>query len=67
MDGKIIFKQIVEKQHVMTLTGLIWFWRGPAKTFLNTALNLFRMQKVWYSRGKSTFVKGQAGWEPDPF
>jgi hypothetical protein len=52
MDGKIILKQIVEKQHVMTLTGFIWFWRGPAKTFLNKALNLFLMQKVGNSLTK---------------
>lgn len=49
MDGKIIFKQIVEKQYVMTLTGFIWFWRGPAKTFLNRALNLFLMQNAGIS------------------
>jgi Zn-dependent protease len=40
MDGKIIFKQILKKQYVVMLTGLIWFWRGQAIAFLNTALKL---------------------------
>jgi len=38
MDGKIIFKQIVEKHYVVTLTGFIWFWGGQAIIFFNTAL-----------------------------
>jgi len=52
MDVKVIFKQIVEKQYVMTLTGFIWFWRGPAKTSLNKVLNLFLMQHAGNSLTK---------------
>lgn len=49
MDGKTIFKQIVEKEYVMKLSGFICFWRGPAKSFSNKALNLFLMQNTGIS------------------